>query len=406
MQLSRGHIDSLLGASFSPAYITPVSVVSDTSQPSEYSPNSFQVLSSVTVSVVNDPIMENVAGKIVVTAVHDAGTGGSGGSYGYVTDYFVVNNEDYSNYNGTKLPTNADNPNLGNDDPYIPTSTQERYAFGQLGDYHIVGFSSAGILVGEGGDLEGNTPYNPNAETYFVISATNLGVNPGAQLTFSRYGEFDGVLGSGVGGGGTGAAPPSNRGQASIWEMNGTNIVSGGPIAPNPGPSWRAVGMGDLGHVLWQNTNTGQISIWEINGNTLIGGGGVSPNPGPSWRAIGTGDFNDDGRSDVLWQNAANGQASIWEMSGNSLIGGGAVTPNPGGNWRAVGTGDFNDDGRSDVLWQNANGQASIWEMNGSSLIGGGAVTPNPGPAWQAVGTRVRTDCSEAENDGRGDADC
>jgi FG-GAP-like repeat len=84
-----------------------------------------------------------------------------------------------------------------------------------------------------------------------------------------------------------------------------------------------------------------------MNGSTLVGGGPVNPNPGKSWRAVGTGDFNDDGNSDILWQNASTGQASIWEMNGNSLVRGGPVSPNPGLAWHAVGTGDFNKDGLS-----------------------------------------------------------
>ncbi len=169
----------------------------------------------------------------------------------------------------------------------------------------------------------------------------------------------------------------NTNGQAAIWEMNGTNVIGGGTVSANPGPSWKAIGTGDFnddGHsdILWQNTN-GQAAIWEMNGTNVIGGGTVSANPGPSWKAIGTGDFNDDGLSDILWQNT-NGQAAIWEMSGNSLIGGGAVTPNPGPSWKAIGTGDFNKDGFSDILWQNTNtGQVSIWEMDGNNLIGGGA---------------------------------
>ncbi len=87
-----------------------------------------------------------------------------------------------------------------------------------------------------------------------------------------------------------------------------------------------------------------------MNGNTLIGGGPVSPNPGPAWQAIGSGDFNGDGLSDILFQNASSGQVSIWEMNGNALIGGGPVSPNPGLAWKAVGTGDFNGDGFSDIL--------------------------------------------------------
>jgi uncharacterized repeat protein (TIGR03803 family) len=185
----------------------------------------------------------------------------------------------------------------------------------------------------------------------------------------------------------------TGTGQASIWEMDGSTLVGGGPVSPNPGPSFHAVGTGDFnkdGHsdVLWQNTNTGQASIWEMNGSSLLGGGPVSPNPGPTFRAVGTGDFNGDGFSDILWQNTSTGQASIWEMQGNTLMGGGPVTPNPGPSFRAVGTGDFNKDGFSDILWQNTStGQVSIWEMHGNTLIGGGPVTPNPGTAWQAIGT-------------------
>ncbi len=160
-----------------------------------------------------------------------------------------------------------------------------------------------------------------------------------------------------------------------MFEITGSGFVTG-PVTP---PIVSA-------DILWQNTD-GQASVWEMTGNTLVGGGPVSPNPGPSWTEIETGDFNHDGHSDILWQNA-NGQASIWDMNGNSLIGGGPVTPNPGPAWHAIGAGDFTDDGFSDdILWRNtSSGQVSIWEMSGNTLIGGGPVSPNPGPAWKAIG--------------------
>jgi uncharacterized repeat protein (TIGR03803 family) len=186
----------------------------------------------------------------------------------------------------------------------------------------------------------------------------------------------------------------ASTGQASIWEMNGNSLIDGGPVSPSPGPTWKAVGTGDFtddgfsDDILWQNTSSGQVSVWEMSGNKLNGGGPVSPNPGPAWKAIGTGDFNHDGFSDVLFQNTSTGQVSIWEMHGNALIGGGPVSPNPGPAWRAVGTGDFNHDGFSDILFQNASsGQVSIWEMHGNTLMGGGPVSPNPGPSWHAIGT-------------------
>ena len=40
-----------------------------------------------------------------------------------------------------------------------------------------------------------------------------------------------------------------------------------------------------------------------MNGATLRGGGPVTPNPGPSFRAVGTGDFNQDDFADILFQN-------------------------------------------------------------------------------------------------------
>jgi hypothetical protein len=87
--------------------------------------------------------------------------------------------------------------------------------------------------------------------------------------------------------------------------------------------------------ILWQNASTGQASIWEMNGNTLVGGGPVTPNPGTAWKAVGTGDFNDDGGSDILFQNTS-GQSSIWDMNGTSIAGGGPVSPNPGTSWHAI----------------------------------------------------------------------
>jgi len=190
-----------------------------------------------------------------------------------------------------------------------------------------------------------------------------------------------------------------STGQVSVWEMNGSSLIGGGPVNPNPGTAWQAIGTGDFtddgfsDDIVFQNKTTGQVSIWEMNGNELTGGGPVSPNPGPAWQAIGTGDFNHDGFSDLLFQNKTTGQVSIWEMDGNKLIGGGPVSPNPGTAWQAIGTGDFNKDGHSDILFQNKNtGQVSIWEMNGNSLTGGGPVNPNPGTSWHAIGTNGGSD--------------
>ena len=216
-----------------------------------------------------------------------------------------------------------------------------------------------------------------------VISGQIVGANPGPSWKAIGTGDFNDDGHSDI-------LWQNTNGQAAIWELNGTNVISGQIVGANPGPSWKAIGTGDFnddGHsdILWQNTN-GQAAIWELNGTNEIGGGKVGADPGPSWHAIGTGDFNGDGHSDILWQNT-NGQAAIWELNGTNEIGGGNVGANPGPSWHAIGTGDFNGDGHSDILWQNTNGQVAIWELNGTNVIGGGKVGADPGPSWHAIGT-------------------
>jgi hypothetical protein len=72
-----------------------------------------------------------------------------------------------------------------------------------------------------------------------------------------------------------------------------------------------------------------------MNGTNIVSVGTVGPNPGPSWKAVGIGDFNNDGYSDILWQNTS-GQAAISEMNGTSILTAGTVGPNPGPTWLAV----------------------------------------------------------------------
>jgi Right handed beta helix region/FG-GAP-like repeat len=216
-----------------------------------------------------------------------------------------------------------------------------------------------------------------NAVTYTLLATTVIPSLASPHVDFNDDGHPD-ILWQ------------NTNGQAAIWEMNGTNILSGTIVGANPGPSWKAIGTGDFnddGHsdILWQNTN-GQAAIWEMNGTNVISEANVGANPGQSWTAIGTGDFNDDGHSDILWQNT-NGQAAIWEMNGTNILSGTIVGANPGPSWKAIGTGDFNDDGHSDILWQNTNGQAAIWEMNGTNILSGTIVGANPGPSWKAIGT-------------------
>ena len=133
-----------------------------------------------------------------------------------------------------------------------------------------------------------------------LVDGGPLSPNPGPNWTEIGAGDFNDDGHSDI------LWQNASTGQASIWEMNGNTLMGGGAVSPNPGPAWKAIGTGDFtgdgfsDDILWQNTSSGQVSIWEMNGNSsLAGGGPVSPNPGTAWKAIGTGDFNHDGVSDI-----------------------------------------------------------------------------------------------------------
>jgi hypothetical protein len=77
------------------------------------------------------------------------------------------------------------------------------------------------------------------------------------------------------------------------------NVLGGGNVSLSPGPGWQAIGTSDFngdGHsdILFQNTSS--VAIWEMNGANVIGGGPgttvsggglVSANAGPGWKALG-----------------------------------------------------------------------------------------------------------------------
>jgi hypothetical protein len=180
----------------------------------------------VTVSVVNDPIMENATGKIVVTAVEDD----TGTDDGQIT---VDGTNTYILFSDPYIPPNAYGLNVS----FAPSNVYG----GNV--YHIVGFSSAGILVDEDRDIA-NTPVSPTEEPYFVISSVNLGVDPGAQLSFSRYGEFDGVLGSGVPAGGSAALFLDDFSWAQGWNGSPDYVRDVVATATDPSGGADYVGFG------------------------------------------------------------------------------------------------------------------------------------------------------------------
>jgi hypothetical protein len=170
----------------------------------------------------------------------------------------------------------------------------------------------------------------------------------------------------------------NNSGAVAEWNMNGTAIASAGLVASGAAVSsdWQIAGVGDFGgdgksDILWHNTN-GQLSMWQMDGSTLLSAGEVVSIP-TAWQIAAVADFDGDGKSDILWRHSS-GTVAEWNMNGMALASGGAVA---GGavvtsDWQIAGVGDFGGDGKNDILWQNTNGQLAIWQMDGSTLINAG----------------------------------
>jgi len=186
----------------------------------------------------------------------------------------------------------------------------------------------------------------------------------------------------------------NNSGAVAEWNMNGTAIASAGLVAGGAAVSsdWQIAGVGDFGgdgknDILWHNTN-GQLSMWQMDGSTLLSAGAVVSIP-TAWQIAAVADFDGDGKSDILWRHSS-GMVAEWNMNGMALASGGAVAGGAAvtSDWQIAGVGDFGGDGKNDILWQSTNGQLAIWQMDGSTLlsagvaVGGAAVSAD----WHLAG--------------------
>ena len=205
----------------------------------------------------------------------------------------------------------------------------------------------------------------------------------------------------------------NDSGQAAVWLMNGTNVVTTGNVG-TADPTWHVKSAGDFdgdgkADILLQN-DSGQAAVWLMNGTTLLSSTNVGANLGTSWHVKSAGDFNGDGKADILWQNDS-GQAAIWLMNGTNVLSSGTIAESPGTTWHVMGAGDFNGDGKADILWQNDNGQAAVWLMNGTTRAGSalrlqyGGLLAYQGRRRFQRRRQVRHPVAERQRPGRGLAD-
>lgn len=198
----------------------------------------------------------------------------------------------------------------------------------------------------------------------------------------------------------------NGAGDRYVWFMNGTSLMSGGLLAPNPSDAALIIaGVNDFTgdgkpDVLVQSAVDGTVTLFRMDGVTYVASQTIQATPNTPWRVVATGDFNGDQKPDIVWENAAGGSIYFWFMSS---AGGVATGTGSGGafagdylrgrsgqmlgfvnpNALIVGAADMDLDGSTDLIWQDqATGALSIWYLNGNvaraiSPVSPAAVDPN-----------------------------
>jgi hypothetical protein len=183
-------------------------------------------------------------------------------------------------------------------------------------------------------------------------------------------------------------------GALAVWQMDGTNLISGATLAVGKATTWRAVSAADFNNdgqpdVLFQD-GAGAAAVWIMKGTSFVrsmllrNGAGL----GTGWEIAGTGDFNGDAQTDIVWKHS-DGRAVLWNMTGTTFVKSVSLRTGPleSSGWHMRGVGDFNFDGKPDLLWQNVNGPTAYWFFNDTAFLGS-AAGPNAGTGWQIVGPK------------------
>jgi hypothetical protein len=75
------------------------------------------------------------------------------------------------------------------------------------------------------------------------------------------------------------------KGLAAVWLMNGVEVLDAGPVIPGPiGGGWRAATAGDvngdlMADLVWQRVGTSQMAVWLMNGTHVLSPGPVILGP-------------------------------------------------------------------------------------------------------------------------------
>lgn len=181
-------------------------------------------------------------------------------------------------------------------------------------------------------------------------------------------------------------------GANTVWLMDENTILSGLSLASVADANWRIGGVGDFDgdgtqDIVWRNTSTGANALWIMDNGVVERGETLLTVADLDWKLRGVGDANANGKPDMVWRNTATGANALWDMDGITILSGANITTVTDMNWDIAAFGDMTGDGKSDLVWRNsATGANAIWQMDAHSLVAGLTTLTVADAAWKIVG--------------------
>jgi hypothetical protein len=139
------------------------------------------------------------------------------------------------------------------------------------------------------------------------------------------------------------------QGSIVVWIMNGTTLVAGKALSAGAVSdlNWKIVGAADFNgdqllDLVWHNQATGTLSVWQMNGTNLVSGRAIYPTSAVAdtdWQIAGIIDLNGDTMPDLIWQHRTAGWISAWLMNGTATMRTTLMQPSQVSDllWRIVG---------------------------------------------------------------------
>ncbi len=184
------------------------------------------------------------------------------------------------------------------------------------------------------------------------------------------------------------------NGNVGAWLIRNGAFNSWSFIASTDPALFKPIGIGDFNgdktaDILWQNQTNGNVSDWIIRNGAYSGWSYIASTDPALFKPIGIGDFNGDGTADLLWRNQSNGNVGAWLIRNGAYSSWGYIAQADPANFQVAGIGDFNGDGTSDILLRNlSNGNVSVWVVRDgafSSWTYFGTMDPS---VWKPAGRR------------------